>query len=116
MVSGVIPYTMGAADYDELEIIYSIDVRGQPMQSVCTISTKLSNGGACLTASDISTDGRTMQLARRSLGFIADGSLQLLAETCVNFGESSGTVRFQWAAEGEQHIRVHKVTGIMLPA
>ena len=107
---------MGAADYDELEIIYSIDVRGQPMQSICTISTKVSGSGACLTASDTSADSRTLQIARRGLGFTADGSLQLLAETCVNFGESSGTVRFQWAAEGEQHIRVHKVTGIMLPA
>lgn len=116
MASGVIPGTEGAVDYDELEIIYSMDVRGQPMQSICTISTKVSESGACLTASDTSADGRTMQIARRCLGFVENGSLQLLAETCVNFGEAGGTVKFQWAAEGEQHIRVHRVTGIMLPA
>lgn len=112
MDSGYIPGTQYANTYDLLEVLYTYDLSGNPIQYNCKIDPKVENTGFGLTACD--TTGTTMQIAEKLIAFKTDVGLSLETdENYINF-LSTGTTTPKWYKSTDPHIRVIMVIGYML--
>lgn len=110
--SGYIPGTQDAGNYDLLELLYTYDLSGKPIQYSSKINPQIPNTGFGLLACD--TTGTTMQFVEKLVAFSDNGLNLSTDEHYINF-LSTGTTSPRWYTAPDPHLRVIMVIGYTLP-
>ena len=98
--------------FDRVEIIYSTDITGVPIQHSAVMLVGVEGTAATLQAIDVVHSGssNTMQVSQVVISFDGTSGATLLSERYFNVLESGTSVRLMSATE--RHISVHRIAGI----